>query len=71
MNKLNRSQLKEILEMKDLTVKDAIEKISKHSELKFLLTTAGIWLIVRYVLAVVVGGNLLYVLYRIFHLVLG
>lgn len=63
--------MKELLAMKDLTVKEFIEKIKSHPTLGILITTAGVWIAVRFILLIVLWGNLFYVGTRIINLVLG
>lgn len=56
--------------IKGLTVAEAIEKIRESPDLKFLLTTAGIWLVVRYLLIGVFLINFIYLFSRIVTMVL-
>jgi hypothetical protein len=67
----NRINLSNIWEMRNLTVKDFFEKLSKNPEMKFLITTAGIWWLTRMLVAVTIGANVIYYVFRIFNLVLG
>ena len=69
--RLKKEDMKELMAMKDLTVREFIEKINVHPKLKFLLTTAGIWILIQSTLSIVIVINILYVAGRIFHLVLG
>ncbi|MHB1948318.1 MAG: hypothetical protein ACYCQI_09420 [Gammaproteobacteria bacterium] len=71
MKKINRNQLNEMWDMRNLTVKEFFENLSKHPDLKFLLTAAGIWWLTKFALAITIAGNVIYYVIRIFNLVLG
>ena len=70
MNKLSKDDMKELMEMKELTVKECIEKIKQHPTLSALLTTAGVWFVTRAILLIMIFGNVFYIVYRIFNMVL-
>ncbi len=70
MNKMNRKNMKDIWRMRNLTVKDFFENLSKHPDLKFLLTAAGSWWLIKMTLFVVLACNVFYYVIRIFDLVL-
>jgi hypothetical protein len=57
--------------MKQLIVREFIEKLKSHPKLSFLLSTAGIWILIQAVFSVVIFINVLYVASRIFNIVLG
>lgn len=69
--KLNKEDIKELMTMKQLTVREFIKKLKSHPRLNFLLTTAGIWILIQAVFSVVITINVLYVVGRIFNMVLG
>jgi hypothetical protein len=71
MEKLNRSHWDDIWAMRNLTVKEFIEGLSKHPDLKFLLTVAGIWWLTRTVVVITFSANVIYCIFRVFNLVLG
>lgn len=71
MKKVNRDHLKEMWGMKNFTVKEFFQNLAKHPELKFLLTAAGIWWLTKFSLAITIGINVIYYVYRIFNLVVG
>jgi len=68
--KLTKNDMKDLIEMKELTVKDCLEKMKQHSALSGLLTVAGLWFVTRTLLLMMIGGNVVYVVYRIFNMVL-
>ena len=71
MKKINRDNLSDIWRMRHLTVEDFLSEISKHPDLKFLLTAVGALWIMSTVVALTIGANVIYYLCRIFRLVLG
>lgn len=71
MEKLSKNNLKELWEMKNLTVKEFIQKLSAHPDMKFLLTAFGIWWICGFLLTATIGINVVMYVFRIFKLVLG
>ena len=70
MNKLTKDEMKEMFAMKELSVKEFFEKIKEHPTLSALLTTAGVWFVTRSLLLIMIWGNVFYVVYRIFNMVL-
>ena len=70
MKKINRRHVNEIWQMRHLTVKEFFENLSKHPDLKFLLTAAGIWWLTKFTLFMVLAGNVFYYVIKIFNLVL-
>ena len=70
MNKLNKDDMKELIAMKDLTVKEWLEAIKQHPTLRMLLTTAGLWAVTRTLLLIMIYGNVFYLVYRIINMVL-
>ena len=70
MNKLTKDEMKEMIAMKELSVKEFLEKIKEHPTLSALLTTAGIWFVTRTLLLIMIWGNVIYIVYRIFNMVL-
>lgn len=58
-------------DLKALTVDECIERISAHSDLKFILTAAGCWLILRWLVGLWILGHVSYLFYRLIVLVLG
>lgn len=69
--KLSKADMKELLAMKNLTVGEFINQLKNHPTLHFLLTTAGVWLLVQIVFSLFVAVNVLYAVGRVFRLVLG
>lgn len=67
---LNKNDIKELIAMKELTVREFFENLKEHPTLSALLTTASIWLILRTLLLIMIFGNVFYVVYRIFNMVL-
>lgn len=70
MSKLSKEDIMELIDMKELTVKEFFEKMKEHPTLSVLLTTAGVWLVARTLLLIMIFGNVIYVAYRIFNMVL-
>ncbi len=70
MKKMNRKNMKDIWLMRNLTIKDFFENLSKHPDLKFLLTAGGIWWLIKMTLFVVLAGNVFYYVIQIFDLIL-
>ena len=70
MNSTMREKIKVIWGMHGLTVDEIYTKISNHPDFKFLLTSAGIWLLVRWMMALWIGFHAIYFVSRIFILVL-
>lgn len=70
MSILEKGTLKKLWDLRNLSVNESIEVIAKHPNLQFLLTTAGLWFLVRWLIALWIGGHVLYFVYRIFNLVL-
>lgn len=68
--KLTKNDMKDLIEMKELTVKDCIDKMKKHPTLSGLLTVTGVWFITRTLLLAMIWVNVFYVVYRIFNMVL-
>jgi hypothetical protein len=66
MKKINRDHFNEMWEMRHLTVKEFFSNLSKHPDLKFLLTSAGIWQLIRFALNLILLGNIIYCTVRIF-----
>jgi len=69
--KINRDNLSDIWKMRNLTVGGFLSEISKHPELKFLITAVGAAWIMSAVIAFTIGANVIYYVCRIFRLVLG
>jgi hypothetical protein len=70
MNQKDKGTLKALWGMRHLSVDECLAKITAHPDLQFLLTTVGIWFLLRLVVGVWIGAHVLYFIYRIFHLVL-
>lgn len=70
-NKINFNNLKDLWELRNLTVQDFLNALSKNSDLKFLVTIAGLWWAMNTIFVFVVGANVIYYVSRIFKLVLG
>lgn len=68
MEKIDRVNLRDIWKMRNFTVKEFLDNLSTHPELKFLLTAAGAWWLLRMVLSIVIAANVIYYIYRIFNL---
>ena len=70
MSKLKRKEMSNLWEMRNLSLKEFFENVSNHPDLKFLLTAAGIWWLIRFALVITIAGNVIYYVIRIFNLVL-
>lgn len=70
MKKLKKESLQEIWNMKNMSVKECMLHISSHPDLKFLLTSAGVFWLIRMSLTITILGNVIYYAIRIFNLVL-
>lgn len=70
MNKNIKEKLNRLWEMRNVTVEEFLEILSKNSDLKFLLTTVGMWFLLRWVIGLWIGVHAIYFVYRIFNLVL-
>lgn len=70
MKKEDASTLKALWEMRNLSVKECINKISNNSDLKFLLSAVGIWFFVRLLLTIWIVSHVIYFVGRIFNMVL-
>jgi uncharacterized membrane protein len=70
MNKLTKDDMKELMAMRELTVREFFEKIKQHPTLSGLLTTAGVWFVTRTLLLIMIWGNVIYIVTRIFNMVL-
>ena len=70
MNKFTKDDLKELVQMKGLTVKEFIEKVKNHPRLSFLITTAGIWLLIQMVLGLWIAAHVVYIVHRIFQMLM-
>ena len=70
MTQNDKATLKKLWTLRNLTVNEFLEKISTQDDLKFLLTTVGIWFLLRWVISIWIGIHVLYFSYRIFNVVL-
>lgn len=72
MNQIDKAtvKVKTLWNMRNLTVDEFLELLSKHPDLKFLLTTVGAWFLLRSVIGIWIGVHVLYFVYRIFNLVI-
>lgn len=70
MNKLTKDDIKELIAMKELTVREFFEKIKQHPTLSGLLTTAGVWFVTITLLLIMILGNAIYIVTRIFNMVI-
>jgi len=70
MNQDGKKTVKELWAMRNVSVDDFLESITTHPDLKFLLTTVGAWFALRCLLFVWIGTHVIYIVYRIFNLVL-
>ncbi len=68
MKQEEKGTLKTLWEMRQLTIEECLIKISNHPDLKFLLTTAGIWFLLRWIIGIWIGGHVIYFVYRIFNM---
>ena len=71
MNQENQNKIKLLWEMRHLTVDECLKKIANTPGLKFLLTSVGLWFLVKCLLRLWVGAHVIYIVYRIFNLVSG
>lgn len=70
MSELEKNKLSMLWEMRNLTINQAKQKISENADLKFLLTTAGIWFLLQWIIGLWIGVHVIYFVIRIFNLVL-
>lgn len=70
-NKDHKKILKTIWDMRHLTLEEALKKISGSPSLQFLLTSMGAWLLLRWVMAIWISVHVVYLVCRIFKMVLG
>ncbi|RDI41125.1 hypothetical protein AQULUS_24140 (plasmid) [Aquicella lusitana] len=70
MKQEKKGILKTIWEMRHLTVEECLSTISNNSDLKFLVTTVGIWFLLRWFIGIWIGAHLIYFFYRLFILVM-
>jgi hypothetical protein len=71
MNQSNKPKVRLIWEMRNLSVNELIDKVSKHTDLKYFLTVAGILFLLRWLLVLWIGAHVMYLVYRIFNMVIG
>ncbi len=69
MNESNKNRLKDLWDLRHLTVNEFLSKIASHPDLKFLLTSVGIWFLVRWLIGLWIGGHVIYFVCRIFNVV--
>jgi hypothetical protein len=62
--------LKILWDLRHLTLKECLEKISTDPDLKFLLTATSIWLLVKWILGLWIAVHVIYFVTRVFNLVL-
>lgn len=65
----NRSILSDLWKMRQLSISECLSEIENNSDLKFLLTVAGCWWVLRLVFTLTVTANIIYYLCRLFKLV--
>lgn len=70
-DKLNRNNVTEMWNMRNMSVRDFIEGIKKHPDLKFFISVVGFWWLMRTAFVITIVANVIYYLLRIFDLVLG
>lgn len=70
MNQSGKGKLQRLLELRELTVDELMQKLSERPALKFVLTTAGIWFLFRWAIGLWIGVHVIYLIYHIFDLVL-
>jgi len=66
----NNSVLSKLWEMRHRSVNECLEAIRQQPDLQFLLTSAGIWFFIRFLIGITITVNVLYFVYRVFQLVL-
>lgn len=67
--KLTREHFNTLWDMRNLSVKEMIEAIKNNKELKFVLTSAGIWWCTKTIVFAVFIANLIYFILRVFSIV--
>lgn len=67
----DEGRLNELWGMRNLTVDECIAAIAKHPGLKFLLTSVGIWYLLRWLIGVSVSIHLINSLWHLFRIVAG
>ena len=70
MQKLEKSDLKDLYAMRHLTLGECIEELKKHPTLSVLLTSAGIWFAFQIIFLLLIAGNVFYGVAHIFSLVM-
>ena len=70
MSESKKLNLKELWEMRNLSVGDFLAALNQYPALKYFLTTAGIWFVLRLFIGLWIGVHAIYLVYRIFNLVL-
>lgn len=71
MNQNQKDIVKKLWKMKNLTVEKFLLEITDHPDLKFLVTKAGVLLLLRLVIGILIGTHLIYFFCRMFNLVMG
>lgn len=66
---MNHSECNGSMKEKDMTVRELLHEINERPNLRFFLTTAGIWWLLRTWLIFFIAGNVIFLVYRIFNLV--
>lgn len=70
MNEDKNEVVKDLWEMRHLSVEEFIKNLSNHPDLKFLITTAGVWFVAKMFFCMLLLGNLIYFVYQVFSIVL-
>lgn len=70
MNQDKKEIFGKIWEMRRLTVREFLSNITDHPDLGFLLTTAGIWFVLRLVIGIWIATHVIYFVCRVFNLVM-
>jgi len=71
MNQNDKGTLKQLWERRNMSVEDFFKSIVAHPDLKFLLTTVGVWYVLRCIVGIWIGAHVIYFVCRIFNVVLG
>ena len=53
-NKINKNPLNDLWSMRTMTFKEMLNVISNHPDLKFLITTGGIWWLAKMILFITI-----------------
>lgn len=71
MERKNKFIFKKLWDMRELSVDESLKQIALDPDLKFFLTTAGLWLLIRVFLFILIAVHFIYFFHHLIHYVLG